>query len=73
MEDIPEEYDDEALADYAEELELLDGLTPDDIFTYSDVDEVPRIDVDDDQSPEAQGKGKRRAADVEDGDVEMDL
>lgn len=71
--DVPEDYDDDDIAEYAAEQELLDGLTPEDIFTYSDIDDVPCIDVDEELHPQTQDRGKRRALDLDDGDVEMDL
>jgi len=44
--DILVDEDEIDLAAYAAEQELLDGLTADDIFTYSDVDDVPHEDID---------------------------
>ena len=78
--DVPAEFDDDAFAAYVAEQELLQGLTPEDVFTYSDIDDVPHIDTDVDEKVELAGsceparsnwKGKQRAVDLGDGDVEM--
>ena len=71
--DLPADYDDDAIAQYAAEQELLEGLTAEDIFTYSDFDEVAHMETGDEPQSYSEGKSKARALDFmdEDDDVEM--
>ncbi|KAF7797046.1 hypothetical protein EIP86_008238 [Pleurotus ostreatoroseus] len=81
QDDIPDELDDEALAEYAAEQELLEGLDPDEIFSLSDLDEEPEASVRASANPSEEeeilwrkvDKGKQRAYANVDNDVDMDL
>lgn len=63
---IPDELDDEELAEYAATQELLDGLCADDVFSYSDIDDVPPIGHENEEQAE-----QTRSSDRD--DVEMDF
>ena len=74
--DAPEELDDEALAEWAAEQELLEGLDPDEVFGLSDLDEPSDMnDKDDDEEImwRAVDKGKGRAFEAINDDMDMDL
>ena len=81
QDDIPDELDDEALAEYAAEQELLEGLDPDEIFSLSDLDEEPEASVRASANPSEEeeilwrnvDKGKQRVYANVDNDVDMDL
>lgn len=81
QDDILDELDDEALAEYAAEQELLEGLDPDEIFSLSDLDEEPEASVRAGANPSEEeeilwrnvDKGKQRAYANVDNDVDMDL
>ncbi|THH01282.1 hypothetical protein EW026_g1375 [Hermanssonia centrifuga] len=63
---LPEEYDEEELAEYAAEQELLEGLSVNDIFGLSDMDEPLNFDEDDEVQSHPTHKG-------EGVDIEMDI
>ncbi len=77
----PDELDEEALAEWAAEQELIEGLDPDEIFSLSDLDEEPEATVRGPVAPSDDeeilwrnvDKGKQRAYASVDDDVEMDL
>lgn len=66
----PDDFDEAELAEYAAEHELLEGLDLDEIFSYSDLDDLPVYDEPEEQT-ETLSKGKGRAFDSDD-DMQMD-
>lgn len=75
---VPDDLDEEELEEWAAEQELLEGLTADEIFSLSDMDEPPAgAPKDDDDEDEilwrSFDKGKARAVANTDGDVDMDF
>ncbi|KAI0088851.1 hypothetical protein BDY19DRAFT_1048377 [Irpex rosettiformis] len=70
-EEIPDDLDDEELAAYAAERELLEGLTEEDIFSYSDIEDISQFDDDEPHSTSSQSTQPLRPLD--NGDVEMDM
>lgn len=64
-----DEFTEEELAAYAVERELLEGLTEEDIFSYSDIDDLSYLD--EEEPHDALSKGKQRARD--NADVEMEM
>ncbi|KAI0341448.1 hypothetical protein BDW22DRAFT_1359005 [Trametopsis cervina] len=72
--DIPDELDDDEVAAYAAEQELLEGLNAEDIFSYSDVDDYPPVDDDGEEfSHGVASSGTQSSTTFRDMDVEMDL
>lgn len=74
----PDDLDEEELEEWAAEQELLEGLTADEIFSLSDMDEPPAGAPQEDDDDEeilwrSFDKGKARAASNTDGDVDMDF
>lgn len=69
IEVTPDDLNEEELAEYAAEQELLDGLTADDIFTYSDLDDYSNFT----QEVESQSAERRRNPTLPDDDVDMDF
>jgi hypothetical protein len=69
-EEIPDDLDEEELAAYAAEQELLEGLTADDLFSYSDIDDVS---FDDEAPSTPSSKGKQPLYPSNDLDVEMEM
>ncbi|KAJ3558889.1 hypothetical protein NM688_g665 [Phlebia brevispora] len=71
--------DEEELAEWAAEQELLEGLDPDEVFSLSDLDEPAdtpiksRVQDDDEIQWRRVDKGKQRAYTYADADVDMDL
>lgn len=66
----PDDFDEAELAEYAAEHELLEGLDPDEIFGYSDLDDLPVYEEPEEQTTTL-SKGKVRAFDSDD-DMQMD-
>lgn len=66
----PDDFDEAELAEYAAEHELLEGLDLDEIFSYSDLDDLPVYEEPEEQT-RTLSKGKGRAFDSDD-DMQMD-
>ncbi|KAI0826439.1 hypothetical protein BC629DRAFT_1456323 [Irpex lacteus] len=64
-----DEFTEEELAAYAVERELLEGLTEEDIFSYSDIDDLSYLDEEESHDPSSKGKQRAR----ESADVEMEM
>lgn len=71
LEEIPEDLDDEELAAYAAERELLEGLSEEDIFSYSDLEDFEEHHVE--QLLDASSQGKQPLHSLDNTDVDMDM
>ena len=71
LEEIPEDLDDEELAAYAAERELLEGLSEEDIFSYSDLEDFDEHDVE--RLLDASSKSKQPPQSLDNTDVDMEM